>query len=56
MVEQKDTCAYVKVEQKDTCAYVKVEQKDTCAYVSKGWNKNYSCWDIRLKQKLQLLR
>ena len=32
------------VEQKDTCAYVKVEQKDTCAYVSKGRTKRYMCW------------
>ena len=31
------------VEQKDTCAYVKVEQKDTCAYVSNGWTKRYMC-------------
>ena len=31
------------VEQKDTCAYVKVEQKDTCAYVSKGRTKRYMC-------------
>ena len=31
------------VQQKDTCAYVKVEQKDTCAYVSKGRTKRYMC-------------
>ena len=32
------------VEQQDTCAYVKVEQKDTCADVSNGWTKRYMCW------------